>query len=70
MRHKFRWDKKYLYWGMTAFFVIAAAVLFYMLITRFPDVSGAINKLGRIFSPFIWGFVITYLLTPVMKRLE
>ncbi len=70
MRRKFQWDKKYLYWGLTAFFVIAAAILFYLLITRFPDISGALKKLSSIFSPFIWGLVISYLLAPLMKRLE
>ncbi|MBR3294374.1 MAG: AI-2E family transporter [Oscillospiraceae bacterium] len=70
MRHKFRWDKKYLYWGLTAFCVIAASILFYVLITRFPNVSGAMSKLGKILSPFIWGFIIAYLLTPLMRQLE
>ena len=70
MRYKFRWDKKYLYWGITAFCVIAAAILFFLMITRFPDISGALNKLGKILSPFIWGLVITYLLTPIMLRME
>ena len=28
MRRRFRWDKKYLYWGITAFLVIAAALVF------------------------------------------
>ena len=70
MRHKFRWDKKYLYWGITAFCVIAASILFFLLITRLPDISGALSKLGKIFSPFIWGLVITYLLAPLMLRME
>ena len=26
---KFRWDKKYLYWGVTGFAVICASLLFY-----------------------------------------
>ena len=26
---KFRWDNKYLHWGVTAFMVIAASMLFY-----------------------------------------
>ena len=38
MRRRFRWDKKYLYWGITAFLVIAAAVLFYMLLQHLPDI--------------------------------
>ena len=67
MKHKFRWDKKYLYWGFTAFCVIAASVLFYLLITHFPDISGAMRKLGKILSPFIWGLVIAYLLSPLMQ---
>ncbi len=70
MRVKFRWDKKYLYWGVTAFCVIAASILFYLLITRFPDVSGAMSKLGSILSPFIWGLGIAYLLSPMMMWME
>ena len=26
----FKWDKKYLYWGVTAFLVIAAAFVFFL----------------------------------------
>ena len=70
MRRSFRWDKKYLYWGVTTFFVVAALILFYMLITHFPDISGAFGRLGKILSPFIWGLIISYLMTPLMKRLD
>ena len=28
MRRRFKWDKKYLHWGVTAFCVIAASILF------------------------------------------
>ena len=70
MRHKFQWDKKYLYWGLTAFCVIAASILFFLLITRLPDISGALSSLAAILSPFIWGLVISYLLAPLMLRME
>ena len=70
MRHKFQWDKKYLYWGLTAFCVIAASILFFLLITRLPDISGALSSLAAILSPFIWGLVISYLLAPLMQRME
>ena len=70
MKKKFRWDRKYIYWGFTAFCVVAAAILFYMLITRFPDISGAISELGEILRPFIWGLIIAYLLAPLMLGLE
>ncbi len=70
MKHKFRWDKKYLYWGFTAFCVIAASVLFYLLITHFPDISGAMRKLGKILSPFSGGLVIADLLSPLMQWMD
>ncbi|MBR3474106.1 MAG: AI-2E family transporter [Oscillospiraceae bacterium] len=70
MRRHFRWDRKYLYWGITAFCVIAAAILFYMALRFLPDLRRAISSILKILSPFIWGFVITYLISPLMKRLE
>ncbi len=70
MRRHFRWDKKYLYWGVTAFLVIAAAILFYFVLQNFPWLRAVLSKIGKILSPFIWGFVITYLIAPLMKLLE
>ena len=70
MRRHFRWDRKYLYWGITAFCVIAAAILFYMALRFLPDLRRALGKLLKILGPFIWGFVITYLIAPLMRLLE
>ena len=70
MRKRFRWDKKYLYWGMTAFFVVAAAILFYMALNYISLLKGALGSLMKILSPFIWGLVISYLLVPMMRSME
>lgn len=70
MRRQFRWDKKYLYWGITAFLVIAGAILFYMALSYLPVIGKGLGTLLRILSPFVWGLVITYLLHPLMKALE
>ena len=70
MRRRFRWDKKYLHWGVTAFCVIAASIVFYMALNYLPALGHGISRLIGILSPFIWGLVITYLLTPLMKSLE
>lgn len=70
MRRKFRWDKKYLHWGVTAFCVIACAILFFMALTYIPVIGEALGKFFRILSPFIWGLVLTYLLAPLMKKHE
>ena len=70
MRRHFRWDKKYLYWGVTAFCVIAAAILFYMALNYLPLLKRGLASLLHILSPFVWGLVICYLLTPFMRLAE
>ena len=64
---RYRWDKKYLYWGVTAFLVIAACILFYLIVNNLGWLGAAFKRLGSILSPFIWGLVIAYLLYPLMK---
>ena len=63
----FRWDKKYLYWGVTAFLVIAAAILFYLIISNLSWLGVALKRLFEILSPFVWGLVIAYLLYPLLR---
>jgi predicted PurR-regulated permease PerM len=70
MRRHFRWDKKYLHWGITAFCVIASAILFFMALRYLGLVGKALKSLVRILSPFIWGLVIAYLLSPLVKTLQ
>ena len=70
MRRHFRWDKKYLYWGITAFLVIAAAILFYMALNYLPALAQAISRFVSILSPFVWGLILSYLLAPLMRSLE
>ncbi len=70
MRRYFRWDKKYLYWGITAFCVIALCVIFYMALSHAGLLVSALKALAGILSPFIWGLVISYLLFPLVKVLH
>ncbi len=70
MRRLFRWDKKYMYWGITAFCVIACAILFYMALNYIGMVKNALGTLIKILSPFIWGLVIAYLLNPLVSLLQ
>lgn len=60
----------YIGWGITAFAVIAAGVLFYFSIDYMGDLVKAIRSLMGILSPFIWGLVISYLLVPSMMMYE
>lgn len=67
---RFRWDKKYLYWGITGFLVVVASILFYIFLTRITGIKAFFSYLMTILSPFIWGLVIAYLLCPLMNVLQ
>lgn len=67
---KYRWDKKYLYWGLTAFAVIVCSMLFFFALLRFDQISGFVGMLIGILKPILYGLVIAYLLEPVMSFLE
>ncbi len=67
---RFRWDKKYLYWGITAFLVIVCSVAFYLILSQFSVIGAKIGRLFTILSPFIWGLVISYLLCPLTNIYE
>lgn len=67
---KFRWDKKYLYWGITAFLVIAASILFYYLLFHSIKIKFAISTAINISMPVIYGMVLAYLMTPLVNGLE
>ena len=70
MRRRFNWDKRYFYWGVTAFCVIAAALLFYFAVGNIKVFGSAVSRLVSILAPFIWGLVICYLLSPLMRSVE
>ncbi len=70
MRRRFHFEKKYLYWGITAFCVVACAILFYMALNYISILGSALKSLFRILSPFIWGLVIAYLLKPLTRVLQ
>ena len=38
----FKWDKKYLYWGVTAFLVIAAAIVFFLGLSQIKEILNGI----------------------------
>ncbi len=70
MHRRFNWDKQYLHWGVTAFCVIAASIAFYMVFSNLAMINTGLATFISILSPFLWGLVITYLLSPLMQRLE
>lgn len=67
---KFKFEKKYLYWGLTAFLVIAASILFYYVLFHRSSLSNGFATFVGISMPIIDGFVLAYLITPVLNKIE
>lgn len=60
--------RRYIYWGVTAFLVIAASIALVFFIVRIDRVKAAGAMLAGILAPITYGAVLAYLLTPVYNR--
>lgn len=58
---------RYFKWGLTAFCVILASLLVFFLIDRLPEILDVVKKVLGILSPFIYGFIMAYLLLPIFN---
>ena len=67
---KFRWDNRYLHWGVTAFLVIAASMLFYYGIFHMKTLIIGIKTFLGIMAPIIYGVILAYILSPLVNFLE
>ena len=67
---KLKYNKRYLYWGITAFLVIACSILFYYVLFHRSSFTGGIGKIIQISMPIIDGFVLAYLITPILNKIE
>ena len=68
---KYKWDKKYLYWGITAFCVIIAAQIAGGIISSGSiNLGNLLNGLWSALTPLVYGFAIAYLLNPVENFFE
>lgn len=67
---KFRFDNRYLHWGVTAFLVAAASMLFYFGIFQMDSLLKGIRTILGILTPVIYGAAMAYLLSPVVNFCE
>ena len=63
-------ENKYVAWGITIFTVFAALILLFFAIYRWDLIAGFINTLVVIMMPMIFGLVISYIMSPVLKFFE
>lgn len=67
---KFHWDNRYLHWGVTAFMVIAASMLFYYGIFHMTTLIAGIKTFFHIMAPIIYGIILAYVLSPLVSFFE
>ena len=67
---KFRFEKKYVYWGVTAFLVIAASLIFYYFLFHMNNVRAGFRTFTKTCMPIIDGLVLAYMMTPLVKHME
>ena len=59
----------YLAAGVTAFAVIAAAILLFFLLEHFSAIRTLLETIGYILRPICYGIVLAFLLLPVHRRI-
>ncbi len=69
-KNRFAIGSQHAAWGLTALIVICVSILFYLLLTKMPAISGAISKVCNILMPVILGIAIAYLILPVYNGIE
>lgn len=62
--------KKYIVIALVTFVTFCCCILFFFLIYRYHGFAASWQKLMNILQPIIFGFVVAYLINPVMKFLE
>lgn len=67
---KFHLNNKYIRWGVTAFLVIIASICFYYLLFHGTNFKSSINSMFNTLMPIILGFVMAYLMTPILNYTE
>ena len=60
----------YFRWGMTAFIVIAGAIVLLQLVTKLPAFLAFCKSFLKTLSPVLYGLVFAYLLHPIVDRVK
>ena len=63
-------NRKYLSIALYAFLVIAAAMIFFFILLSPDKFINGINTVLSIFAPLIIGFILSFILNPIMNFFE
>lgn len=67
---KIDWNNKYTTIAVYVFLVVAACLLFYAAVDQFDVIWEFFCTIVRYLLPFIYGFVLAYILSPLVRRME
>ena len=67
---KFKMNNHYFRWGVTAFLVIAASIVFYYFVFHSQNITTGIGTIIHILMPVVFGLATAYLLTPILNFAE
>lgn len=67
---KFKWDKKYLYAGVTAFLTAACVLVLYWIVTDRSLLFSGLKKVLDTLNPLIYALAFAFLLAPICNWTE
>ena len=67
---KFKLNNKYVRWGLTAFLVIVSSICFYYFMFHGAKIKAGLSTVIDILLPVVMGFIMAYLLTPILNYIE
>ena len=67
---KYRWDKKYLYWGVTVFLVVLASLICFAALFQWEVLASIVGAILKVLTPVFYGVVIAFLVDPVVRFTE
>ena len=67
---KLKWNNNYVKWGLTALAVICGSIFFYYLLFHTSNIRLVFATLSDILLPVSIGFILAYLLVPVLNYIE
>lgn len=67
---KYKWDRRYLHIGVTAFAVIVSSIAVFMALYNFKIVSANLGGIIKIANPILIGLVLAYILNPILNFFE
>lgn len=67
---KIKLEKRNIQIGLTIFFTVIALMIVYFLFFRLDSIKAGLASLNKILRPIFFGFIFSYLMTPLLNFLE